>query len=242
MTVTGSGFAAGTTIASVAGEWPWSAATLTLSTSPSGSPSSCTISQPFLATLVAQRVSNNEFFGNWDLSTYPMICAGGAALNRHHDGYGAYKAATSYALLARCDGGATGNTFGLLESGLCVGSSYSYDDFEQGDLVMKRAGYNGVVRCDGSRKPLGAAIRAISSSAGCVDYLIRGTTEELEAPIVVNNRSADSIPAGSLLKVDTANPGGIVAAANLADGPAIGLNGDSAIPGGSAGHARELWF
>jgi hypothetical protein len=242
MTVTGSGFATGTVVTSVAGAWPWSSATLTLNNAPTGSPSSCTIGQPFLATLVAHIVGNNEFFGSFDPTSYPMICAGGADNNHHHDGYGAYQAAQSHPLIAGCAGGCWGNVYGSVESGLCLGTVYASVDIEHGDLIMNRAGYSGwAALCDGSRKPLGAAIRAASANSGGVDYVIRANSDQHGA-IVVNNRGSATIPARSLLKVDAANPGGVTVATNLADGPAIGISGTSDIAGGSSGNAGELWI
>ncbi len=100
-----------------------------------------------------------------------------------------------------------------------------------------------MVRCDGSRKPLGAAIRAADGRAALAtcDYVIRACSDTSHGAFV-HNRSSSSIDAEALLKVDVDNPGGVIAARDLADGPAIGVNGSSAIPAGATGIAGELWL
>lgn len=245
MTVNGTGFPAGTMVTAVAGTWPWSSATLALSRRPAGAPASCTIAQPQIAAMVARVIQNNDFFNVWPQTNgYPAFAAIGISNNRYTDGQGALAAALKHPLI-RATNNAGNNVWGRADSGMALGSSVTSDHVEAGDLVMKRAGYAGaVVRCDGSRRPLGAAVRAAEGSSErpvACDFVIRSCSDDSHGAIV-RNRSSSAIAAGALLKVDLDNPGGAVTASDLADGPAIGVNGPMAIAAGATGIAGELWL
>jgi hypothetical protein len=244
MIVAGSGIAPGTTITAVAGQWPWASAKLTLSAAPTGSPPSCTIAQPLIAALVARVIQNNDFLNVWPQTHgYPAFAAIGVSNNRYTDGGGALTTALSTPLI-KATNSAGNNVWGRVDSGLALGSSVTPDDVRPGDLLMKRTGYAGqVVRCDGSRKPVGTAIRAANGSAGpaSCDYVIRACADDNHGGFV-RNRSGSPIAPDALLKVDLAHPGGVTAASSLADGPAIGVNGSSPIAAGAAGIADELWL
>jgi hypothetical protein len=244
MAVTGHGFAAGTTVTAVTGTWPWASATLTLSHAPAGGASSCTVAQPQIAALVARTILNNDFLNVWPQTNgHPALAAIGITNNRYTDGSGALDTAVKTPLIHATQSAAN-NVWGRGDSGLALGSAATTDKVACGDLVMKRAGYGGgVVRCDGSRKPLGAAIRAADGHAGVAacDYVIRACVDDSHGAIV-RNRSGSAITPGALLKVDAAHPGGVMTASSLADGPAIGVNGPGSIAAGATGIAGELWL
>jgi hypothetical protein len=244
MTVTGSGFADGTTIAAVEGTWPWSSATLTLSHKATAGAKSCTIAQPQIAALVARAIVNNDFLNVWPQTNgHPAFAAIGISNNRYTDGTGALDTAVTTPLI-HATNSAGNNMWGRADSGVAVGSSVTSDNVALGDLVMKRTGYAGsVARCDGSRKPLGAAIRAANGVGGFAscDYVVRACADDGQGAIV-HNRSATAIAPESLLKVDPTQPGGVTTATDLADGPAIGVNGSSTIAAGATGIAGELWL
>jgi hypothetical protein len=247
MTVSGSGVPAGTVIVSVSGQWPWSTATLTLSQSVN-SPGTVTISQPTLATLTALSVSNNQIHGSWlgsgyNDTSYPMFCTMyGSSHNKIYSGASVYQKIQSVPM---CVGqNAYGNIYGDAASCLLMSSAYTTDpSLLVGDLVMSRQGYVGwVVRADGSRNPLGVAMQSYPAGGGCIDYQIKASyTIGGGDTATVRNRSSTTIAANALLKLDVANPGGVTTAADLADGPALGVNGSSAIAPGSTGTADELW-
>jgi hypothetical protein len=240
MTVTGTGVPANTIVTSVAGSWPWASATLTLNNRV-GNPTSVVISQPNIATIVAYTIENNDFYGVWEPPTvaYPMLAATTIYNNRHTDGRGAYIVALNNSLTKGSF--VAGNSWGRRDALVSLGSAFAAGSMAQGDVVMKRAGYNGhVVLCDGSRRPIGTVVRTVNG-AQTVDYVIAGCSDEGITPYG-HNRGDSSIAANALVFVDAAHPGGITATPPTSGwAQPIGLNGGSAIAPGAIAPLRELW-
>jgi hypothetical protein len=137
-----------------------------------------------------------------------------------------------------------GNAWGHLDSGTCLGTCSRIDDISYGDVLMLKNGYAAcAVRCDGTRKPFGISLRTVSGPLGPIDYVVRATGDATGSPVIpVNDYGSETIAANALVKVDTANPGGVTTASSLADGPAIGVNGPTAISPGASGTLQELWL
>jgi hypothetical protein len=243
MTVTGSGFAADTVIAAVAGTWPWTSATLTINNPPSGSPSTARISQPFIAGMVAFTILNNDFLNVVPPTSYPVLGGSYVALNRVTDAGGAYGEAGQHPLVVCPGGNCVGNTYGRLDAGQCFGTCGRDDDINAGDVLMMKNGSGGhAIRCDGTRKPFGVSLRTVSGPPGALDYAVRANSDVGNQDIPVNNYGSATIAANALVKVDTVNPGGVTTASSLADGPAIGVNGPNPLAPGTSGTLGELWL
>lgn len=248
MTVTGSGVPAGTVVTAVAGSWPWATVVLTVNNSVTG-PTSVVVSMPLLAAWVALFIQNNEVVGNAisGATGYPLFMCQGLIRNRVRDAGAMLTVAQAGPIAAGSvtNGGfpAYGNVWGAAGDVGCpvMGSAQPASTLLAGDVLMTRSGYQGqAMRCDGSRRPIGVAIRASNASTnGDVDYLIRASAT---TTIPVQNKAATAIAAGALVKVDTANPGGVTTAASPNDGWVIGVNGTAAIAATSAGTLAELWI
>lgn len=248
MTVVGSGVPANTTITAISGSWPWNpTAVLTVSNSVS-SPTSVTIAQPQLGSIVARTITNNYFHGQLisAVSNFPYLYAdltiGG---NTADDGLTALNIAVG-AGGGLTGGGATrvggnifgnGGTIGISAERMNTGSSAT-----QGDLLMRVTG-NGLTQADGTRRPYGVALRNATTSLSVDVQRQANTLLGLYNGPLVRNLTASNIAANALVYVDATNHGGV---SGTAPGSGwiypIGVNGASIINAGTTGRLDELWL
>lgn len=257
MTVVGSGVPADTEIVSIAGTWPWATPVITLNNAVT-SPTAVTISQPYLASIVALGVEDNEFLGQLAGNpSSPLFAVGQQALdNKVSDGRSCLAAAANGPLIvgpANAPISAGGNTFGsagdtstiLIGSGPPPGEAVHRGDLmATGDTSSPTSGGNFLRLCDGTHKPVGVALRADAGThtQGNMDYLIcGGGASDVSVPVF--NRSGSDIAAHVLLYADATNRGGVTATKPSTGWTApIGLNGASVITNGTAGVADELYL
>lgn len=261
MQVTGTNIPANTLVTAVAGSWPWSTVTLTLSNAPTGTPSTVTVAIPLMGAFASHYsiIRGNRFGGSImnGATGYPFIVAGSSYNNRIDDFYGAVGLASQSPLLGAgepqyAEGGAVsgyGLTAGIPRIGqLLSGCLQENAQCEVGDLLMSAGiGYGNCpswAQCDGTRRPIGAALQAVSANARSgVDVLASGVyqSQGVLSP-TVNNKTSSSIAAGSLVYVDSAHPGGVTATQPSSGWTQpVGVVSTSAIAAGSSGVLDELW-
>lgn len=222
--------AAGTTVTSIAsGSWPGTSYTLNLSSTPSGNPTGAiTLMMPQVAVIAAGLYVDNKYQGaylNGGYGSLPVHLVNWFNGNTGEtDATNLVSAVTGGQPYVTLNSGlygsqhARGNSFGAPEGsmGPHVTVAQPQSAVAQYDVVEYATGNSGmnVAPATGQGRYAGVALRA--GSSGAIELV---TTSD---SATVKNKSANAIASGALLKIDTANPGGVAAASGPTDGHVIG--------------------
>lgn len=248
----GSGGWTGQYVTAVSNTWPGAIGNttiLTLNAAPPGGATSVVLSMPNECNAYAGSLVRCTFPGAvQSVSGKPMLyainfvsqCQGDDALDALTIAQGAgiigmptqFGAAATTPFVTDNYWGVQGS--GTNKVGVWVNNGGAISQYDIVEIIYNAGfGVNCVRTATGQGKALGATLTAYAANNNPVNFFTgRNTT--------VHNKGAGAIAASTLIKVDTANPGGVTTAASLADGPAIGLSTTAGIGATSTGPAN-LW-
>ena len=230
---------ANTTVTALSVAWPNTPITATLSNNLTGDPTGQTVKirQPQVATITMFSIFDNVsniFSGGSVFPSYHVPSGGSIHDNVCFTTQQVVNGAKSVPLTS----GPTYNTTWGVPKGTYLGSGQLAGGVScsAGDLLMYDNSGQKLKLCDGTSFPVGAAVLA-TATAGNVDFYITAQNPNFATVI---NKTAGTIAANALLKVDTANPGGVTTATSLTDGYVVGVNNGTAITAGTSGTIAQL--
>lgn len=229
MTAVGTNIPAGTTMTVVSGTWPATSYVIALSATPTGSVTSVLLTMPILGTCVSQSIDCCHFGGTVPSSTggvYTFPYLAGKYISNNYAELGQYwRNYVAQTPLVNAGAYCSGNGWGRGDGAatkMTTCAVYNNSTIGQFDVVeyVPGSATQGVRPATGNGIVAGIAQQA---STGGVPLSVDLIVQYVSGTSTVRNKGASAITSGTWLKVDAANPGGVIAATGPADGPIVGV-------------------